>query len=101
MPSVRFDWDPVKARDNLRKHGIAFDEAKTVFSDEHALFLADPDHSEEEDRLLLLGLSAQLRVLVVVHCYRESETVIRLISARRADRDERRQYDLHLRGRAT
>ena len=99
MPSIRFDWDPVKARENLRKHGIAFDEAETVFTDDQALLIGDPDHSDAEDRFVLLGLSARLRVLVVVHCYRETETVIRLISARKATKDERRQYELHSKGR--
>lgn len=90
--SPQFDWDPAKARVNLREHGIAFDEAETVFSDDQALLLDDPDHSVDEDRLLLLGLSAKLRVLVVVHCYREDDQVIRLISARKATPTERAQY---------
>lgn len=93
MPPLRFDWDPAKAAANLRKHGISFEEARTVFLDEHALILADPDHSTEEDRFLLLGLSSALRVLVVVHCHREAEAVLRLISARRATHSERAQYD--------
>lgn len=82
-----------KAAANARKHGISFEEAETAFLDEHALVLADPDHSAEEDRFLLLGLSDALRVLVVVHCYRAGESVIRLISARKATRSERAQYD--------
>lgn len=84
---------PRKAATNRRKHGVSFSEAETVFADEHALLLNDPEHSETEDRFLLLGLSGALRVLVVVHCYRAGDTVIRLISARRADREEQRQYD--------
>lgn len=81
-------------RANLRKHGISFDEAETAFSDEYAIVIPDPDHSSaEEERLLLIGLSAALRVLVVVHCEREGGDVIRLISARRATRPERAQYD--------
>ena len=91
---IRFEWDPAKARANLRKHGISFEEAESAFYDDHALVEDDPEHSErEEERFLLLGLSAALRVLVVVHCYRESDSVIRLISARRATRTERAQYD--------
>lgn len=89
---MRFEWDPAKAAANLAKHGIAFAEASTAFSDDAALVMADPDHSAVEDRFILLGLSAELRVLVVVHCLREAGHVIRLISARRANRDERRQY---------
>ncbi len=92
MSDIRFEWDPRKAAGNLRKHGVSFEDAQTVFSDERALFLDDPDHSEEEDRFVLLGLSAALRVLVVVHCYRAEDQVIRLISARRATRHERDVY---------
>jgi uncharacterized DUF497 family protein len=83
--SLPFEWDPSKARENLRKHGISFDEAKTVFSDDQAILVHDPDHSSEEDRFILLGLSAHLRILVVVHAYR-------LISARKATSTERAQY---------
>ena len=94
MADLRFEWDPAKARSNLRKHGISFDEAETAFSDEYALVLPDPDHSSTtEERLVLIGLSAALRVLVVVHCELENGNVIRLISARRATRSERAQYD--------
>ncbi|HMO86814.1 MAG TPA: BrnT family toxin [Lacipirellulaceae bacterium] len=93
MSGLDFEWDPRKAALNRRKHGVSFDEAATAFADEQALVLADPDHSDREDRFVLLGLSAALRILVVVHCYREGETVIRLISARRADPTEQHQYD--------
>ena len=94
MAQIRFEWDPAKASANVRRHGVSFEEAETVFSDDHALIQDDPDHSSAaEERFLLLGMSAVLRVLVVVHCYRESESVIRLISARRATRSERAQYD--------
>ena len=89
---MRFDWDDAKAQENLRKHGVSFDEARTAFADEHALLLPDPDHSADEDRFVLLGLSATLRVLTVVHCYVEDDEVIRLISARKASRSERIQY---------
>ena len=90
---LRFEWAPRKAATNRRKHGVSFTEAETVFADEHALLLADPEHSDAEDRFLLLGLRSGLRMLVVVHCYRTGDTVIRLVSARRADLSERRQYD--------
>ncbi len=93
MDDLRFEWNPAKARENLRKHGVSFDEARTVFADEHAILLDDPEHSADEDRFALLGLSAPLRVLVVTHCYREGDAVIRVISARKAPRSERVQYD--------
>ena len=92
MGDLRFEWDPAKAATNRRKHGVSFAEGETVFSDEHALLLEDPDHSATEGRFILLGLSAALRVLVVVHSYREQDAVIRLISARKATRSERAQY---------
>jgi uncharacterized DUF497 family protein len=94
MAGLRIEWDEAKARANLRKHGISFDEAETAFSDDYGLVLPDPDHSSvEEERLILLGMSAALRVLVVVHCERAGGDIIRLISARRATRSERAQYD--------
>lgn len=93
MEGLRFEWDQRKESHNLKKHGISFEEAATVFLDEHALLIADPEHSEDEDRFILLGLSTSLKLLVVVHCYRESDEVVRLITARRASRPERRQYD--------
>jgi hypothetical protein len=92
MSEIRFEWDPRKAAANRRKHGIPFEEAESVFSDEHALLIDDPEHSADEDRFVLLGLSAALRVLIVVHCYRTDESIIRLISARKADRQERALY---------
>lgn len=92
MSDLRCEWDARKSRANLRKHGVSFEEAETVFFDERALLLDDPDHSEDEDRFVLLGLSAALRTLVVCHCYRESEDIIRIISARRATKPERLQY---------
>ncbi|HEY5720005.1 MAG TPA: BrnT family toxin [Gammaproteobacteria bacterium] len=92
MAGLRFEWDARKSAANERKHGVSFDEAVTVFADEHARLIADPDHSADEDRFVLLGLSASLRTLVVCHCYRESDEVIRIISARKATRSERTQY---------
>jgi uncharacterized DUF497 family protein len=92
MADLHFTWDRVKAAANVAKQGVTFEEAETVFSDEAALLLDDPEHSATEDRFVLLGLSGHLRVLVVVHCYWEADTVIRLISARRADRLEREVY---------
>lgn len=92
MAGLRFVWDETKNRANQRKHGISFEEARTAFNDEKAAVYYDPDHSDDEDRFLLLGLSTGLRVLVVCHCYRESEDTVRIISARRADRREEESY---------
>jgi len=92
MSDLRFEWDDRKNKANSRKHGIPFEEARTVFLDESARLIPDPDHSSEEDRFILLGLSIKPRVLVVSHCYRESENVIRIISARKATAAERSEY---------
>jgi len=92
MGELRFEWDHAKDIANRRKHGIAFSEASSVFSDERALLVDDPDHSTEEDRFVLLGLSSALRVVVVHHTLRAGGDVIRLISARKATRAERGEY---------
>ncbi len=93
MTDVSFDWDPNKAATNRLKHGVSFEEAATVFDDDVALLIADPDHSRSEERFVLLGLSMALRMLVVVHCHHEAAARIRLISARKATRAERAQYE--------
>jgi uncharacterized DUF497 family protein len=90
--NIEFAWDRRKARSNLVKHGVSFEEAQTVFLDESARIIDDPDHSEDEDRFVLLGYSLQARCLIVNHCYRESDSVIRLISARRATPQEEEVY---------
>ena len=92
MAGLRFEWDPRKNRANRHKHGVSFEEAETVFLDDHALLIDDPDHSDDEDRFVLLGLSSTLRALVVCHCYRHGGDVIRIISARKADPSERALY---------
>ncbi len=92
MAELSFAWDPAKGRENLRKHGVAFQEAITVFADERGLLLDDPDHSESEDRFILLGISSSLRALVVVHIYLEAEGQIRIVSARKATKTEERTY---------
>jgi len=92
MDGLRFEWDDEKEKINIRKHGISFEEARTVFFDDKAIQFFDPDHSEDETRFILLGISFKLRILVVCHCFRESETVVRIFSARKADRDEEREY---------
>jgi uncharacterized DUF497 family protein len=90
MP-IKFDWHPTKARHNLRKHRIDFDEASTVFADTLSITIPDPVHSEDEERWVTIGLSNRHRLLVVVHT--EEDETIRVISARRADRLERRKYE--------
>lgn len=93
MHELRFEWDEAKNRSNTRKHGVSFEEAQTVFLDDHAIRFDDPDHSGDEDRFLMLGISFRLRILIVCHCYRESDRVIRIISARKATRSETRNYE--------
>jgi uncharacterized protein len=92
MNLVRFEWDGNKNAANRRKHGVSFEEARTAFLDDNARVIPDPDHSEDEDRFVLIGLSISLRVLVVCHCHRQTEEIVRIISARRADQNETRQY---------
>jgi uncharacterized DUF497 family protein len=96
MLAIRFAWDAAKAEENLGKHGVSFEEASTVFADENARLKHDPDHSQDEDRFLLLGFSAKLRLLIVCHAYRENDGVIRIISARKATPNEHRQYGSYL-----
>lgn len=89
---LRFEWHDAKDRANRKKHGISFLEAQTAFFDENALRFLDPDDSEGEDRFILLGMSSKLRVLVICHCFRDRESVIRIISARKADEREAKSY---------
>jgi uncharacterized DUF497 family protein len=93
MADIEFAWSAKKAADNKKTHRVSFNEAQTVFYDEEALLLHDPDHSDEEDRFVLVGLSANLRVLLVIHSYSEDEETIRIISARRANGRERLMYE--------
>lgn len=92
MSDIRFEWDERKNSENKRKHKVSFQEAQTVFLDENALRFFDPDHSVDEDRFIMLGMSFTLRVVVVCHCYREDDSVIRIISARKADKREQSDY---------
>lgn len=92
MADIRFEWDEAKGAENKRKHGVTFEEAQTVFLDENAIRFLDPDHSADEDRFIMMGISFQLRVLVVCHCFRVSNAKIRIISARKADRKEETTY---------
>ena len=96
MSQIRFEWDSRKAASNEKKHGVSFEEAQAVFFDEQALLLEDPQPRHEEERFVLLGLSASLRLPVVVHALRERD-VIRIISARKATRKETREYEIRLR----
>ena len=89
---ISFSWDSKKNATNIKKHGVSFIEAQTVFYDENAIKYYDPDHSEDEDRFIMLGLSIQLRILVVCHCYRENDSVIRIITARKASNNEEDAY---------
>ena len=92
MQRLTFEWDIDKNRVNQKKHGVSFEEAKSVFYDDKAIQFWDDDHSEQEDRFLLLGKSYKMRILLIVHCYREEESVIRIISARKATKHESQQY---------
>lgn len=93
MEEIRFEWDAGKADANVAKLAVTSGEVGTVFEDEHARLRDDPEHSDDEDRFVLLGMSHRLRILVVVHCYRESDEVVRIISARRATPQEARRYE--------
>ena len=92
MNNLSFEWDAHKAAANAKKHGVSFEEAKSVFVDERAKLINDPDHSGDEDRFVLLGLSGALRLLLVCHCYRGDGNVIRIISARKASAKESKSY---------
>ncbi len=95
MQELRFVWDESKNQANQRKHGVSFEEAESAFLDENAQVYFDPDHSGAsgaEDRFILLGMSFHLRVLVICHCYRERDLLIRIISARKADKGEQENY---------
>ncbi|MBI5528517.1 MAG: BrnT family toxin [Deltaproteobacteria bacterium] len=92
MIEMRFEWEEAKDRKNRREHGVSFEEAQTVFLDENAIRFFDPDHSDDEKRFLMLGISFRLRVLIVCHCFRANDAVIRIISARKADKREETDY---------
>ena len=92
MDEIKFSWDARKAKQNLQKHKVSFEEATTVFYDENATEFFDPDHSKNEDRFLMLGISWRLRVLVVCYCLRKKGSQIRIISARKATKKEEKYY---------
>lgn len=93
MADLEFTWDEAKARSNAKKHGVSFDEAQSAFLDERARVIDDPDHSDDEDRFILLGMSSKPRILIVVYAYRDKESQIRIISARKATPQERAFYN--------
>jgi uncharacterized DUF497 family protein len=90
--NINFEWNATKAALNKKKHSVSFDEAKTVFFDENAIVIDDPEHSDDEARFVILGISAVARLLVVCHCFRQNDSVIRIISARKATKRESMQY---------
>ncbi|MCL2213520.1 MAG: BrnT family toxin [Oscillospiraceae bacterium] len=92
MTKISFEWDDSKSEANIQKHNVSFIEAITVFDDANALYKADNEHSQNEERFIILGISKNLRLLTVCHCYRESDAVIRIISARKATKQEWNQY---------
>ncbi len=92
MDEIKFNWDNQKNRTNQKKHGVSFEEAKTVFFDQNARLISDPDHSKDEERFILMGFSSHLKLLIVCHCYREDGQSIRIFSARKASKAEQKQY---------
>ena len=92
MADIRFEWGGPKSRTDKRNHGVSFGEAQTVFLDVHAMRFVDPDDAATEDRFLMLGMRVQLRTLIVCHCLRAGDAVMRIISARKADREEEAEY---------
>ena len=89
---LKFEWDENKNRINIEKHGISFEKASSVFQDEESLVIADEEHSDKEERFVLIGFSFKANLLVVCHCYREKDTLIRIISTKKADKKERQKY---------
>ncbi|MDD7986756.1 BrnT family toxin [Lentisphaera marina] len=92
MNKLKFEWDENKAQSNLEKHGVSFEEAMTVFYDERALEFFDKNNSEWEDRFLMLGLTTEFKLLLICHCYRDDDNIIRIISARKATKNEAKNY---------
>ena len=90
---LQFEWDEAKNKQNRLKHGVWFEEAQSVFGDPKSRLFFDPEHSDQEDRFVLLGMSAAARLLVIVHCYRDSDSMVRIISARKATKKEVRFYE--------
>ena len=89
---IKFEWDDSKNKTNIKKHGISFEEASSVFYDEDALIISDESHSQKEERFIMIGFSYKFNILVACHCYRQNESIIRIISARKATKNERKEY---------
>lgn len=92
MNNIRFQWDQNKNLANVKKHKVSFEEAETVFFDENARLIPDPEHSINEERFIILGISNKLKLLIVVHIYKENDEIIRIISARKAIKSEIKYY---------
>ena len=92
MKYIKFEWDENKNKSNIKKHNVSFEEAKSVFSDDRARLISDPEHSDLEERFILLGMSSQTKILVISHTYRENDEIIRIISARFATKNEIKYY---------
>lgn len=92
MDKITFEWDDNKEKENRKQHNVSFTEAQSVFFDDNAIQYWDEGHSQDEDRFLMLGMSNRLRLLLIIHCYREDPTVIRIISARKATNNEAKEY---------
>lgn len=89
---LKFEWDENKNQTNIKKHGVSFEEACSVFNDEDALIINDESHSQNEERFILIGFSYKYNLLIVCHCYRQNDSVIRIISARKATKTEKKEY---------
>ncbi|MBR3084241.1 MAG: BrnT family toxin [Oscillospiraceae bacterium] len=98
MRMIEFGWDEHKNRIIIEKHGVSFDEASTVFYDDYAILFDDPDHSDEEDRFLILGITRRENLCIVSHCYRGEDGIIRIISARKATKQETKTYNFFSEG---
>ena len=93
MINIKFEWDPNKNKENLKKHKVSFEEAKEVFYDDNAILFDDPEHSADEERFLIIGWVKNLNIYIVSHCYKENNGIIRLISARKATKKEKETYE--------
>lgn len=98
MENIKFEWDENKNKINMAKHGIALEEAATVFYDDDAIMFDDPEHSMEEDRFLILGITRHMNLCIVSHCYRDGDSIIRIISARKATKNEAKTYNRYAGG---
>ncbi|MBQ2633234.1 MAG: BrnT family toxin [Oscillospiraceae bacterium] len=98
MRMIEFEWNEHKNRIIIEKHGVSFDEGSTVFYDDYAILFDDPDHSDEEDRFLILGITRRENLCIVSHCYRGEDEIIRIISARKATKQETKTYNFFSEG---